>query len=134
MRLTDEMRKLTDHLREAHEARAEAVVAIRTGAIQGLAELHAARREMSAALRERLHAAERARRAEAAEAARHRARDVDSLRASTASMLKELADDMAGAHEVWAELARRARPTPAELAAAPILRAGRKGRLFRRRG
>lgn len=115
MRVSDEMQKLTDHLREAHKARVGAVTAIRNEAVQGLAELHAARREMGAALREQLHAAERARRAE------------------VASMLKELASDMAGAHEVWAGFARRVRPTPAEVTAAPIPRAARRGRFLPRR-
>jgi hypothetical protein len=70
MRLSDEMRNLTDHLREAHEARAAAEGA-------RLAEAGEATRARAAA--------EGARVAEAAQAARQRARDVDSLRASTAS-------------------------------------------------
>ena len=101
MTLPDEMRNLTDHLREAHEARASA---------------------------------ESARLAEAGEAARQRARDVDSLRASTASMLKELAGEIAAAHEVWAEFARGRAPSPAEVTAAPIPRAKRRGRLILGRG
>lgn len=137
MRLSDEMRKLTDHLREAHEARGEAERARRAEAVE--------------ATRARA-AAEVARRVEAAEAARHRARCVDDLRASTASlrkehvryiddlcastasMRKELASDMAGAHEVWAEFSGRARPTPAGVTASPIPRAGRRGRFILGRG
>jgi hypothetical protein len=125
MRLSDEMRRLTDHLRQAYESRVEAVAAarnaaaaIRSDAVEDLARMHAAHREMAAGLRYHLadaaaarRGAERSRRAGAAKAARQRAGYVDNLRvsvastrASIASRLKELRRDMNEAHWVWAEL------------------------------
>lgn len=112
MGLSDEMRRVTDQLREA----------------------------------------ERTRLAEAAEAARQRAKYVDDLRASTASlrkehvrhiddlsasvasMRKELASEIAAAHKVWDEFSGRARPMPAGVTAASIPRAGGRGRFILGRG
>ncbi len=114
MSLSDEMRKLAEHLREAYEARTEAVAAIGTG--------------------------EATRQAEAAEAARQRAGYVDSLRTSVASMrtsiaskVEELREDMGEAHRVWAEFGRFMRKARAGVSAAPAApRPAKRGRAGRR--
>jgi hypothetical protein len=162
MRLPDEMRRLTDHLRQAYESRVEAVAAarnaaaaIRYEAVQDLRRVHTARREMAAELKRHLadaaaarRGAERSRRAGAAEAARQRAEYVDSLRvsvastrASIASRLNELRGDMSEAHRVWAEfggLIGQARPRAPVAPPAPPAPPGvermpsRRRRLFRK--
>ena len=140
MGLSDEMQRLTDHLREAYEARMESVAAIRADAVQDLARLHADHQERAAALRRQLGDAERDRRTEAGEAARHRARYVDSLRRSVASTLKELAGEMSEARQIWGEFSgvmRQARAgAPGRPAASPAeerLPGRRQRRGFRRR-
>jgi hypothetical protein len=152
MRLPDEMRRLTDHLRQAYESRVEAVAAIRSEAVQDLGRMHAAHREMAAGLRRHLadaaaarRGAERSRRAGAAEAARQRAGYVDSLRvsvastrASIASRLKELRRDMSEAHRVWAEFGGLMGQARARAPVAPPAPPGvermpsRRRRLFRK--
>lgn len=114
MSLSDEMRRLAENLRETHEARMEAVAAIRTG--------------------------EATRQAEAAEDARDRVRYVDrlrnsvaSMRASIASKVEELREEMGEAHRVWAEFGRSMRQARAGVSAAPSTpRPAKRGRAGRR--
>lgn len=119
MRLPDEMQRLADHIHEAYEGRVEAVAAIRSEAVEDLAKLHTAHQEMAAALRGQLQDAERSRRAEAAEAAGHRAGYVDSLRASVASTMKELKSEMGEARRVWVDFGGRMRQARARVAVTP---------------
>lgn len=122
MTLSDEMQGLTEHLREAYEARMQAVIAIRAGAVREVDDLHAAREEMAAALRRRL------------------ADDVDRLRVSVASTRAAMASEMSKAHRIWDELGafmRQARAgaqvTPRFPSMEEKLPSRRQKRLFRKR-
>ena len=79
MTLSDETRRLTQHFLEAYDARMAAVIGIRTGTAQELAEFHAAHQAMSAKQRQRLN--------EHMEGLRH---DVAELRREAGTFLKEL--------------------------------------------
>ncbi len=129
MTLPDEMQRLTEDMREAYEARMQAVTAIRAGAVGEVDDLHAARQEMAAALRRRL----------ADDVDRLRV-SVASTRAAMASRVKELRGEMNKAHQIWDELGgfmRRARArvqvTPPAPSVEEKLPSRRQKRLFRKR-
>lgn len=126
MALAEEMRRLTDTLREAHRGRLEAVATLRDDAARYLTDSWSARRHMASALWRDLNEASAVRRtaesdrrrAQMAHATRQRAAylrsvrsslqsmrsSVASMRADTASALKELRNDFAEAHQMWTEL------------------------------
>ena len=118
MALAEEMRRLTDTLRQAHRGRLEAVATLRGDAARYLTDLWSARQHMASTLARDLdeasavrRTAESDRRAQMAHATRQRAAylrsvrsSVASMRADTASALKELRNDFAEAHQMWTEL------------------------------
>lgn len=143
MALAEEMRRLTDTLRQAHRGRLEAVATLRSDADRYLTDSWSARRHMASALWRDLDEASTVRRTaesdrrrvQMAHATRQRAAylrsvrsslqsmrsSVASMRADTASALKELRNDFAAAHRTWTELGlsiRRARAAAAASSAA----------------
>ena len=85
MILSDEMRRLTQDFQEAYGARSAAVADIRTDTAEELAEFHVAHQAM------------------AAEDARGRLEDVDTLRSDTAAMLGDLRAELDEARRVWSD-------------------------------
>ena len=150
MSFPDEMQRLADHFRAAHDDRVEgmavlrgAVTAIRAEAAHTLTRLHSGHRKMARALGERLseanaarHTAEQKRQADAARATRGRAEFVSdmrataaSLRASTVSTLKEINNVRRQAHHAWAGYDTSMRhPTTAATVSSPSKSRRGKGR------
>ncbi|MBI2982915.1 MAG: helix-turn-helix domain-containing protein [Chloroflexi bacterium] len=138
MALSEAVRQLTGDLRQAHLGRMGSVTMLRGDTARYRADVRGDLRDMAGTLTRGFgdadatrRAAESARRAEMARAARRRDAQLDRVRASvasmrssvastraaTASMLKALRDDVQEAHEAWSEFGAFARTTRA---AAPV--------------